>query len=248
MEATGEPRVALVTGAAGGIGRAIVHELAGAGFVVAVNDRSAELTAEVVETLRSDGGAAHGFPADLSDQDLARGLAEVVVSRLGRLDAVVANAGAMGGRSLVADGDTEDLVRQLEMNAVMPALICSGAAAALRESRGVVVLISSMEVGRHQPRSSSYTAAKAAAEAIAFTMANEERRHGVRVNVVAPGLVDTPTSRAVARRAFGREDLVELGKKLGFRAVCRPEDVASVVRTLIDETHMTGQRITVEGA
>jgi NAD(P)-dependent dehydrogenase (short-subunit alcohol dehydrogenase family) len=90
---------------------------------------------------------------------------------------------------------------------------------------------------------------KAAMEALAFTLAKEERRHGIHVNVVAPGLVETEMGRRLARATRGVGDLRELDRHMPFGRVCQPEDVANVVRFLVSERagYLTGERIYVHG-
>ena len=91
--------------------------------------------------------------------------------------------------------------------------------------------------------------AKAALEALALTLAKEERTRGIRVNIVAPGLVDTEMGRRLVKGALGVDDIRTLDKGMPFGRVCTPEDVADVVRFLVSDAcaYVTGQRIYVEG-
>ncbi len=90
---------------------------------------------------------------------------------------------------------------------------------------------------------------KAALEALAFTLAKEERRHGIHVNVVAPGVVETEMGRRLVRATRGVEDMRALDRHMPFCRVCQPEDVANVVRFLVSERagYLTGERIYVHG-
>jgi NAD(P)-dependent dehydrogenase (short-subunit alcohol dehydrogenase family) len=94
-----------------------------------------------------------------------------------------------------------------------------------------------------------YNMAKAALEALAMTLANEEKTKGIRVNVVAPGLVDTEMGRRLVKGAMGVEDIRTLDNGMPFGRVCAPEDVADVVRFLVSDagSYITGQRIYVDG-
>jgi NAD(P)-dependent dehydrogenase (short-subunit alcohol dehydrogenase family) len=91
--------------------------------------------------------------------------------------------------------------------------------------------------------------AKAALEALAMTLAKEEREHGVRVNVVAPGLVDSEMGRRLVRATQGVEDIRQLDAGSPFGRVCTPDDIASAVRFLVSDrcAYVTGQRIAVDG-
>jgi NAD(P)-dependent dehydrogenase (short-subunit alcohol dehydrogenase family) len=115
--------------------------------------------------------------------------------------------------------------------------------------RGDVVLVSSVAAAALAANSSPYNMGKAALEALAHTLAKEERRHGIHVNVVAPGLVDTEMGRRLARAAMGAEDIHDLDGRSPFGHVCSPEEVADVVRFVVSDAarYMTDQRIVVDG-
>jgi NAD(P)-dependent dehydrogenase (short-subunit alcohol dehydrogenase family) len=115
--------------------------------------------------------------------------------------------------------------------------------------RGDVVLISSQSTQSFDPNSAPSTMAKAGLEALAFTLAREEARNGIRVNVVAGGLVNTEMGRRVAKGALGVDDIHDLDRNVPLGRVCEPEDIASVVRFLVSDrcTLVTGQRIAVDG-
>jgi NAD(P)-dependent dehydrogenase (short-subunit alcohol dehydrogenase family) len=90
---------------------------------------------------------------------------------------------------------------------------------------------------------------KAALEALAFTLAKEVRKHGIRVNVVAPGLVETEMGRRLVKATAGVQDIRELDASMPFGRVCQPEDVANAVRWLVSEraSYVTGEKINVYG-
>ena len=94
-----------------------------------------------------------------------------------------------------------------------------------------------------------YNMAKAALEALALTLAKEERPHGIRVNVVAPGLVETEMGRRLVKGALGVQDIRTLDESSPFGRVCQPEDVAAVVRFLVSEPagYVSGQVVYVDG-
>ena len=101
----------------------------------------------------------------------------------------------------------------------------------------------------HHGWGAPYNMAKAAQEALAFTLAKEERRHGIHVNVVAPGFIETEMGRRLAKAAAGVDDLRELDGRAAFGRVCQPLDVAKVVLWLCSDGagYLTGQRIECDG-
>ena len=115
--------------------------------------------------------------------------------------------------------------------------------------RGDVVMISSVAAKQFAARTSPYTMAKVALEALALTLAKEERNNGIHVNVVAPGLVDTEMGRRLVKGMMGVEDISTLDASSPFGRVCRPEDIADVVRFLVSPAagYVTGQIVTVDG-
>jgi NAD(P)-dependent dehydrogenase (short-subunit alcohol dehydrogenase family) len=115
--------------------------------------------------------------------------------------------------------------------------------------RGDVVMISSVTTKFNGANGAPYNMGKAALEALAYTLANEESRHGVHVNVVAPGIVDTEMGRRLVKATVGSEDIHSLDASLPFGRVCQPEDVADVVRFVVSDAarYVTGQRLYVDG-
>jgi NAD(P)-dependent dehydrogenase (short-subunit alcohol dehydrogenase family) len=115
--------------------------------------------------------------------------------------------------------------------------------------RGDIVFVSSVAARMLAANGAPYNMAKAALEALALTLAKEERRHGIHVNVVAPGLVVTDMGRRLVKAAMGVDDIATMDAAAPFGRVCRPEDVAGVVRFLCSEAagYLSGQVITVDG-
>jgi 3-oxoacyl-[acyl-carrier protein] reductase len=110
-------------------------------------------------------------------------------------------------------------------------------------------MISSVATRENAAGGAPYNMAKAALEALAMTLAREERTNRIRVNVVAPGLVDTEMGRRLVKGAMGVTDIRTLDKGMPFGRVCAPEDVAEVVRFLVSDAgeYVTGQRLYVDG-
>jgi NAD(P)-dependent dehydrogenase (short-subunit alcohol dehydrogenase family) len=238
-----EGRVALVTGASRGIGRAIALELARQGAAVGVNYRRDEASAE--EVVREAGGRAVALRASVTDQ--VDELADAALRELGPVDLLVLNAGIASRGNSVADTDPAELLRVVTTHALSAHRLIQRLLPAMRERpRGDVIAISSSEVAQMRANGAPYNMAKAALEALAFTLANEEIGNGIRVNVVAPGLVVTDMGAKLVQAKLGR-DIAELDAAQPLGRVVRPQDVARVVAFLASAEMVSGQRIVVDG-
>lgn len=246
-------RVALVTGGGRGIGAAICLALAEDGADVAVNyRRSADEAAEVVAAIEKLGRKAIAVQAAVEDADAGAAMIDRVAGELGGLSILVHNAGiASRGRS-IADTDADEPGRLLANHALGPFRLTQRAIPHLRAAgagggRADVVFISSVATKHMAAFGAPYNMAKAAMEALALTLAKEERNKGVHVNVVAPGLVRTEMGRRLVK-AWGVDiDTMDPGSPFG--RVCTPEDVANVVRWVVSDGagYVTGERIQVDG-
>lgn len=244
-------RVALVTGGSRGIGRGIALELAAAGAAVAVNyRRDADAAAETVAEIERRGGTAIAVQASLDVPEQVDALVEQTVERLGPVGILVANAGIASRGQTVADTDPEEVRRVVAVHALATHRLCRLVVPGMRElERGDVVMISSSELAHMRAGGAPYNMAKAAMEALAFTLAHEEARNGIRVNVVAPGLVVTDMGDRLVRAKLGLSSAAELDARQPFGRVVRPADVGRVVRFLVgpEAELVTGQRIVVDG-
>lgn len=245
-------RVALVTGAGRGIGRGIAIELAAAGAVVGVNYRRDHHAAQdAVAEIEAAGGRAVALQGSVAETDEVDRLAHRAVQAIGPIDLLVCNAGIASRGLSVADTDPEE-VRQVMVTHALGAhrlisLLLPGMRAA---DRADVIVISSSEVGAARANGAPYNMAKSALEALARTLANEEAVNGIRVNIVAPGLVVTDMGVRLIKAVLGVEDVAALDARQPFGRVCRPADIAHVVRMLAstDGAMVTGQRLVVDGA
>ena len=246
-----EGRVALVTGGGRGIGKAISLALAEDGADVAVNYRKDEDAArETVAEIEKLGRRAIAVQASVDSADDDERMVGEVLGEFGFVDILVNNGGiASRGRS-VASTEPDELERVIATHAFGPHHLCRLLIPQMRDrDRGDVVMISSIATSNFGANGAPYNMGKAALEALAFTLAKEEQRNGIRVNVVAPGLVETEMGRRLVKGAAGVEDIRTLDKMSPFGRVCQPEDVAGVVRFLVSDGsgYVSGQRLYVDG-
>lgn len=238
-----EERVALVTGASRGIGRAVAERLAEEGIRVAVNYRSDEQQADsLVMAIRSRGGQALKCQADVSQQAAAESLVEEVVSAWGRLDILVNNAGitrdTLVPRMKVSDWD--DVLRT-NLSSVFH---CTKAAlkTMVRHRYGRIINMASVAGLVGNPGQANYSAAKAGVIGFTKAVAKEWASRGITCNAVAPGLIETDLTK----------DMPEASRNalLGMIPVGRagsPQEIAEAVWYLAQAGYVTGQVMVVDG-
>jgi NAD(P)-dependent dehydrogenase (short-subunit alcohol dehydrogenase family) len=172
------------------------------------------------------------------------------VADFGFVDILVNNAGIASRGQKVSDTEAEEVERLLRTHAVGAHAACRAVLPSMRtRPRGDIVMISSAITREYPTNGAPYAMAKSALEALAFTLAREERRHGIHVNVVAPGLVVTDMGRRLAKATMGADDIHSLDARFPFGRVCTPEDVAGVVRFVVSPAagYLTGERLSVDG-
>ncbi|PYS94150.1 MAG: 3-oxoacyl-ACP reductase FabG [Acidobacteria bacterium] len=240
-------RVALVTGGARGIGRAIVSRLAEAGVHVCINYLHAtEAAEEVARQARAQGVEALTLRADVSQPLEATTLVQAIEEKFGRLDIVVCNAGVWAGAP-VAEMDEALWDGVLDANLKGAWAVCRAAAPSLTRQRfGRIVIISSTAGQRGEANFSNYAAAKGGQIALAKSLAIELAPYSITVNAVAPGWVATEMIAGVTADAARRAE-VERTIPLGHLA--SPDDVAWPVLFLCSEwaRHITGAVLNVNG-
>lgn len=246
-------RTALVTGGSRGIGRATCLRFAREGANVAINYAGNEAAArEVAEQARAFGVRAETYRADVADPDAVAAMCDRAIADFGQIDALINNAGL--GSSHVdrptITGATDDQYRLLMgVNLWGPIHLCRALVPHMRQApRSDVIMVSSVAAQSMGPRMGLYSITKAGVEALAHTLAKEERAHGMRVNIVAPGLVDTDMGRKLVA-TFGVTDIRDRDASAPFGFVCTPDDIAAAIAFLCsdDARYITNERITVSG-
>ena len=244
-------RVALVTGGGRGVGKGISLSLAAAGASVAVNyRRDEESAAETVREIEALGGKAIAFSASVDDYEQNAQMVADIERDLGPVSILVNNAGIASRGRAVVDTDPEEMRRVVATHAFGPHYLAALTLPKMRTlGRGDIVMISSVATRSLGPNGAPYNMGKTAMEALAYTLAKEEREHGIRVNIVAPGLVDTDMGQRLIKAVQGVEDIRSLDQSMPFGRVCQPEDVANVVRFLVSDenSYLTGERLYCDG-
>ena len=192
-------RVAIVTGvgARGQVGFAVALALLRAGARVLVSGHGAGVEA-LAEELRAEGGDVAAARADLTTAEGAESVVATARSRFGRLDLLVNVAGGLTVIKPLAETTDDEWTRELDRNARTCFLMCRAALPLLRESRGAIVNFASPAGERAVATLGAYSAGKAAVIALTRALALEEASRGVRVNAIAPGMIDTEQNRASA--------------------------------------------------
>lgn len=242
-----EHKVAVVTGASRGIGRAVAEAFAAAGADVAINFNShPEEAEEVAAKVRSFGRRTLLCQGNVADYAVMQRLVADVVREFGRLDIAVANA-AFSEREPFHEADLEKFRRTIDVTMWGSFYLFRLAAEQMikQGGGGSLVAVSSPHAFVPVPRSMAYNMAKAAVDHMAKTAAIELVPHRIRVNVVHPGWIDTPGER----RFTSEEQIAESAKQLPWKRLGRPDEIARAVLFLSDPAseYITGSSLLVDG-
>ncbi|UNK79333.1 SDR family oxidoreductase [Sphingopyxis granuli] len=245
-------RTALVTGASRGIGRGIALALARAGADIAVNyTRDGEAAAETVAGVIALGRKAKAYQASVTDEAASAAMVAAIEADFGPMSILINNAGIASRGRTVADTDAAEVEKLLAIHAVGAHRLSRLALPQLRRhERSDIIVISSVATLNHAANGAPYNMAKAAAEALALTLAKEEVRSGVRVNIVAPSLTVSDMGERLARAITGQDDIHHLDAKFPFGRVPTPDDVAAAVLWFVSDAnpYCSGQKLNIDGA
>ncbi|MDQ2663466.1 MAG: SDR family oxidoreductase [Candidatus Eremiobacteraeota bacterium] len=241
-----EGRVALVTGASRGIGRAIAVDFARKGANVALLGRDAAALYETAAacSLAHPGVKTAAIVADVSDDSAVSAAVDDALAVFGRIDFAVANAG-QSADALLLRLKPDVLERMLSTNLKSAFFLCGAVAKPMMKQRaGSIVLVSSIVGITGNPGQSAYAASKAGLLALAKSLAKELGSRNIRVNAVAPGLIETAMTEHMPGAA--REYFL---KQTALGRPGKPEDVSGVVSFLCSDAaaYMTGQTLVIDG-
>jgi NAD(P)-dependent dehydrogenase (short-subunit alcohol dehydrogenase family) len=240
-----EGKVALVTGAGGGIGRWLAAGLGVAGARVLVTDYVQEALDDVAATLRASGVEAEAFRCDLADEDAPQRLVAAAVDRFGALDVLV-NCAAVNKRLpiLEVDRETWDWITRIDLR--LPYFLSQEAARAMLGRGGAIVNISSVNFQYGLEQISVYGPAKAGLSQLTRVMALEWAEHGIRANAIAPGYMDTPLAVPI----WADPDISRwIMNRVPLKRPGQPAELVSTCQLLASDggSFITGQTFVVDG-
>jgi len=250
------PPRALITGAAGGLGREIAHQLVTRGCRVAICDIDAQGLDSAAQILSQHGGEVEVIACDLTAEDAPQAAVDQVVARWGGLDILVNNA-AYGVIEPFLDSTYQSWTRTLALNVTALAMACKAAGLVMRAQRqGRIINITSPGSRMALPDYTAYTASKAGVDSITRAAAVALAPYGVLVNSIAPGMMDTQMQRSTEMemaRLAGRDDLQEfLDERTRRIPLGRRADIAEIAASVLwlcldAPPYMTAERLNMSG-
>ena len=242
MAQTLTQKVAIVTGAAHGIGRAIAERFGAEGAHVVVNDVDAAAAAEVVQSIERGGGSALAAIADVSDESQVDALFDATLARFGTLDVLVNNASLTATERHFLEADAAWWQRIIAVN-LSSAFLCGRRAAQImaRKRSGVIINMSSGGASRAHRGNAAYDAAKGGVEALTRAMALDLGPYGVRVNALVPGSIDSKGLSPEIKRSRGEN--IPLGRVGEVDELAGP----AVFLASDDARYITGHLLVVDG-
>lgn len=241
-----ENKVAIVTGGAAGIGRAIVEAFVREGARVAIADRDLAAAKAAVASVTAAGGAALAVEADVADAKAVQRMADTVFAECGRIDILINNAGIRFLNTLL-DQTEEEWRRTLDVNLTGPFLCCKAVIPyMLRGGKGKVVNVSSVAGFFGRPLRSAYCASKGGEIAFTRAAALDMKGKNIYVNALAPALIDTPLNSGFASDA---ETAAQWGKETLVERWGTPSEVAEAALFLASDASdfITGTVLTIDG-
>ena len=242
-------RVALVTGAASGIGRATAKLYASEGAKVVVFDRAKEVE-ETAKMITDAGGEAIALTGDAGLESDIAGAVETAVAKFGKLDICYANAGVSGGYGALHDLTAEHFTDLLRINLIGPFLAIKHASRAMiPNGKGSIICTASVAGLRSGAGGIPYSASKAGVINLVQTCAQQLAGTGIRVNAICPGLIETGMTKPIFERARERGTEGKIGQLNPLQRGGVPEEIAGAALFLAsdDSSYVDGQAIVVDG-
>lgn len=247
-----EQKTAVVTGAAGGVGKAVARRLVEGGFRVILGDADNAGLQAIVADLNASGRHVWGKSGDLRSKTYCEALIDYSMEATGRLDVLVNNAGIIT-RGNILDTTDEDWARTLDVNLTAVFYTCRKAIAHMKTHKGgSIVNVASCWGLYPGPNHPAYVTSKAAVASLSKCLGRDHAPDGIRVNAVCPNEVNTPMLRTgFVRRGFDPDTAIdELNRSVPIGRIAEPEDIADVVHFLTTDAarYIAGTAIEVNGA
>lgn len=244
-----EGRTAIITGAASGIGRAAAKLFAAEGARLVIADR-AEAVADTADQVTAAGGRVVALVGDAGDDAFVKSLVERAISEFGALDACWANAGISGGFTPLHEQTADYWSEILRVNLIGAFLLVKHASAAMiPNGRGSIICTASVAGIRSGAGGAAYSSSKAGVVSLVQTAANELYGTGVRVNAIAPGLIETGMTQPIfdGARARGTDD--KIGQLNPLNRAGQPNEIAAAGLFLASDeaSYVNGQTLPVDG-
>jgi NAD(P)-dependent dehydrogenase (short-subunit alcohol dehydrogenase family) len=243
-------KIAIVTGAASGIGRASAILFAREGARLIIVDQNAQGLAETEKLIAKDGGGAQAMTADTGREEDVKSFVDRAIQNFGGLDAIYANAGISGGLVPLFEQTVEQWQQILQTNLIGPFLAIKHAGAHMvKQGRGSIVLTASVAGLRANAGGSPYSASKAGVVSLAQTAANALLGTGVRVNAICPGLIETGMTQPIFERARERGTQGKIGQLNPLQRAGGPQEIAAMALFLASDesSYVNGQAFPVDG-
>ena len=249
---TNGSKTVVITGAAGGIGQAIVRRFIEDRYQVVAGDADADGLGKLASTFNNGLQKIWGKPGDLRSKAYCEGLIDHAIAQTGRLDALLNNAGIITRGNILETSD-EDWSRTLDINLTAIFYTCRRAIAFMRDhGGGAIVNVASCWGLYPGPNHPAYCTSKAAVAAFSKCLGRDHAADGIRVNAVCPNEVNTPMLRTgFARRGFDPDTAIaELNKSVPIGRIAEPEDIADVIAFLTSDgaRYIAGTAVEVNGA
>lgn len=240
-------KVALITGASRGIGKATAHQLARSGARVVVSSRKQEACDRVVDEIRAAGGEAAAFACHIGDHDRLKELVAFTHQTFGGIDILVCNAATNPVYGSLTTLPDEAFSKIMTVNVQSTIWLCNLVLPAMAErGDGTVIMMSSIAALRGTATIGAYGMSKAAEAALARNLAVEWGPKGVRVNAIAPGVINTDFARELVNDPVRR---TQMEGRTPLRRFGEPDDIAGIVHFLASpaSAYITGQVIVADG-
>lgn len=241
-------QVALITGAGSGIGRSIAHQLASSGANVVVNDINAEACKRVTEELTSNGNRAIAAVADITDYGQVQEMVDSSLAEFEKIDLLINNAGWDTIKPFLKKS-IEEYNKIIDINFRGPIYVTRAVAEHMCSRKSGKIISIASDTGRVGSMGEAvYSGCKGGIIAISKTWAREFARDNVRVNVICPGLIDTPLLDRLKQDEFGGKIVNAITKQIPF-GLGKPESIANAVLFLASDAsdYITGQVLSVSG-